>query len=381
RLMSRAGSRPAEAGVREAKEEDAGSGDRSRALSPKKRKADSACSDSEVEFVQTTDSGERRSLPVESESRLMSRAGSRQAEAGVREAKEEDAGSGDRSRALSPKKRKADSACSDSEVEFVQTTDSGERRSLPVESESQPNVIQTSSCNDQNWSDGGIKRPQTRTSVLQSRRRKLGITDATSSEDEGPVCHSLARRRLDMGTTKGGKKPSVQGEFREQATAGLSDAEADHPGQSPLPSPSLPCKPLGQDEGSGDKQPMSIFRTDGASEEESGSGRQELAREEAAERKASTPKQFDREDLCLLDATKEGNVGRFLNHSCCPNLFVQSVFVETHNRNFPWVAFFTNRHIKAGTELTWDYGYLPGSMPETEIPCQCGSHKCRKKIL
>lgn len=83
----------------------------------------------------------------------------------------------------------------------------------------------------------------------------------------------------------------------------------------------------------------------------------------------------------LLDATREGNVGRFLNHSCCPNLWVQNVFVETHDRNFPLTAFFTNRHVKARTELTWDYGYEAGTMPEKEILCQCGFTKCRKKIL
>ncbi|XP_053772531.1 histone-lysine N-methyltransferase SETDB2 isoform X2 [Desmodus rotundus] len=51
---------------------------------------------------------------------------------------------------------------------------------------------------------------------------------------------------------------------------------------------------------------------------------------------------FSKGNVFLLDATKEGNVGRFLNHSCCPNLLVQNVFVETHDRNFPLVAFFTN---------------------------------------
>ncbi|XP_055282096.1 histone-lysine N-methyltransferase SETDB2 isoform X2 [Moschus berezovskii] len=86
-------------------------------------------------------------------------------------------------------------------------------------------------------------------------------------------------------------------------------------------------------------------------------------------------------DVFLLDATKEGNVGRFLNHSCCPNLLVQNVFVETHDRNFPLVAFFTNRYVKARTELTWDYGYEAGTIPEKEILCQCGVNKCRKKIL
>ncbi|XP_075388765.1 histone-lysine N-methyltransferase SETDB2 isoform X2 [Tenrec ecaudatus] len=93
------------------------------------------------------------------------------------------------------------------------------------------------------------------------------------------------------------------------------------------------------------------------------------------------PRKFNKGNTFLLDATREGNVGRFLNHSCCPNLLVQNVFVETHDRNFPMVAFFTNRYVKARTELTWDYGYEAGSMPEKEILCQCGTNKCRKKIL
>uniref|UniRef100_A0A8C9A3L4 Histone-lysine N-methyltransferase SETDB2 n=1 Tax=Prolemur simus TaxID=1328070 RepID=A0A8C9A3L4_PROSS len=92
-------------------------------------------------------------------------------------------------------------------------------------------------------------------------------------------------------------------------------------------------------------------------------------------------RKFSKGNLFLLDATKEGNVGRFLNHSCCPNLLVQNVFVETHDRNFPLAAFFTNRYVKARTELTWDYGYEAGTTPEKEILCQCGVNKCRKKIL
>lgn len=90
---------------------------------------------------------------------------------------------------------------------------------------------------------------------------------------------------------------------------------------------------------------------------------------------------FNSKDVFMLDASKEGNVGRFLNHSCCPNLLVQNVFVETHDRKFPLMAFFTNRYVKARTELTWDYGYKTGTMPEKEILCQCGFNKCRKKIL
>ncbi|XP_058526761.1 histone-lysine N-methyltransferase SETDB2 isoform X2 [Ochotona princeps] len=86
---------------------------------------------------------------------------------------------------------------------------------------------------------------------------------------------------------------------------------------------------------------------------------------------SDSPAKSKSEHMFLLDATKEGNVGRFLNHSCCPNLWVQNVFVETHDRNFPLVAFFTNRYVKARTELTWDYGYEAGTVPEKEIMCQC----------
>ncbi|KAG7276446.1 hypothetical protein CRUP_014105 [Coryphaenoides rupestris] len=64
---------------------------------------------------------------------------------------------------------------------------------------------------------------------------------------------------------------------------------------------------------------------------------------------------FDGEDHCyIVDANVEGNVARFLNHSCSPNLFQQSVFVDTHDLRFPWLTFFTKTRVKAGTELTWD---------------------------
>ena len=30
----------------------------------------------------------------------------------------------------------------------------------------------------------------------------------------------------------------------------------------------------------------------------------------------------------------QGNIGRYLNHSCDPNVFVQNVFVESHDLRF-----------------------------------------------
>ncbi|KAF7660266.1 hypothetical protein LDENG_00285190 [Lucifuga dentata] len=88
------------------------------------------------------------------------------------------------------------------------------------------------------------------------------------------------------------------------------------------------------------------------------------------------------EDVYLLDASKEGNVGRFINHSCQPNLFVQNVFTDSHDPRFPLVAFFTNRAVTAGTELTWDYSSDTGStlQQQQEVPCLCGSDGCRGHI-
>lgn len=34
---------------------------------------------------------------------------------------------------------------------------------------------------------------------------------------------------------------------------------------------------------------------------------------------------------------------RLPQHSCSPNLFVQNVFVDTHDLRFPWVAFFASK--------------------------------------
>merc|ERR1711915_96159 len=64
----------------------------------------------------------------------------------------------------------------------------------------------------------------------------------------------------------------------------------------------------------------------------------------------------------IMDAKKAGNIGRYLNHSCFPNVMVQNVFVDTHDLRFPWIAFFTTTFVRAGRELCWDYGYKVGSV-------------------
>lgn len=82
-----------------------------------------------------------------------------------------------------------------------------------------------------------------------------------------------------------------------------------------------------------------------------------------------------------LDARVKGNVGRFFNHSCDPNMFVQNVFIETHDLRFPNVAFFALRHIKAAAELTWNYNYKMDSIPGRRIACRCEAPNCKGRIL
>ncbi|XP_001952618.2 histone-lysine N-methyltransferase eggless [Acyrthosiphon pisum] len=87
------------------------------------------------------------------------------------------------------------------------------------------------------------------------------------------------------------------------------------------------------------------------------------------------------ESVYIMDAKTSGNIGRYLNHSCSPNTFVQNVFVDTHDLRFPWVSFFALHYIPAGTELTWDYSYDVGSVPGKRMKCHCESLYCRGRLL
>jgi histone-lysine N-methyltransferase SETDB1 len=96
----------------------------------------------------------------------------------------------------------------------------------------------------------------------------------------------------------------------------------------------------------------------------------------------STRKLFGKdEDVYIMDAKEIGNIGRYLNHSCGPNVFVQNCFVDTHDLRFPWVSFFAQCHISAGQELCWDYAYIVDQVAGKEIYCECGAEGCRGRLL
>lgn len=63
----------------------------------------------------------------------------------------------------------------------------------------------------------------------------------------------------------------------------------------------------------------------------------------------------EKDNPFTVDAAKFGNVSRFFNHSCDPNLGVWAVWTDCLDLNLPKLCFFTLRSIKENEELTFDY--------------------------
>lgn len=78
----------------------------------------------------------------------------------------------------------------------------------------------------------------------------------------------------------------------------------------------------------------------------------------------------------VISAKNMGNMSRFINHSCSPNLLWQPVVHDHTDEGHPHVAFFAMKHIPPMTELTYDYGLSEGEGAKKKT-CLCGSHKCR----
>ncbi|KAM9207580.1 histone-lysine N-methyltransferase EHMT1 isoform 3-T3 [Dugong dugon] len=82
-------------------------------------------------------------------------------------------------------------------------------------------------------------------------------------------------------------------------------------------------------------------------------------------------------DVYCIDARFYGNVSRFINHHCEPNLVPVRVFMSHQDLRFPRVALFSTRPIVAGEQLGFDYGDRFWDIKGKLFGCQCGSPKCR----
>ncbi|KAK3129913.1 hypothetical protein QOZ80_6BG0486500 [Eleusine coracana subsp. coracana] len=86
-----------------------------------------------------------------------------------------------------------------------------------------------------------------------------------------------------------------------------------------------------------------------------------------------------------IDAAECGNVGRFINHSCSPNLYAQNVLWDHDDVEKPHVMFFAVENIPPLQELTYHYNYKIGQVQdkngaEKVKHCYCGSFECSGRL-
>jgi hypothetical protein len=75
----------------------------------------------------------------------------------------------------------------------------------------------------------------------------------------------------------------------------------------------------------------------------------------------------------IVDATKQGNASRFINHSCDPNCYTRQIQIDGATK----IVVFASRSIPRGCEFTYDYCF---SSEEERIQCHCGTSKCSGRL-
>ena len=74
----------------------------------------------------------------------------------------------------------------------------------------------------------------------------------------------------------------------------------------------------------------------------------------------------------IVDATERGNLARFLNHSCDPNMQVEKWYVN----RVPRLGMWAKRQIMPGEELSYNYSVKWNGDPDVAQRCYCGAHNC-----
>jgi SET domain-containing protein len=94
---------------------------------------------------------------------------------------------------------------------------------------------------------------------------------------------------------------------------------------------------------------------------------------------------FTLNEKYLIDANDGGNVARWINHSCAPNCQAWVIESADGDQRRDRVVIESKRAIRAGEELTYDYGI---TLEERQTPqlkriwaCRCGAPRCTGTLL
>ncbi|CAL5191807.1 unnamed protein product [Lathyrus oleraceus] len=87
-----------------------------------------------------------------------------------------------------------------------------------------------------------------------------------------------------------------------------------------------------------------------------------------------------KDGVFTIDAGKCGNVARFINHSCSPNLFCQNILFDHDDVRIPHIMLFAAEDIPQKTELTYNYNYKIDQVVDNGVVkkkyCYCGASEC-----
>ncbi|KAI1291695.1 Histone-lysine N-methyltransferase SETD1 [Halotydeus destructor] len=72
----------------------------------------------------------------------------------------------------------------------------------------------------------------------------------------------------------------------------------------------------------------------------------------------------------IIDATRVGNLARFINHSCNPNCYAKVITVEGQKK----IVIYSKQPIGIDEEITYDYKF---PLEDEKIPCLCQAPQCR----
>ncbi|XP_074400324.1 histone-lysine N-methyltransferase SETD1A-like isoform X1 [Zonotrichia albicollis] len=75
----------------------------------------------------------------------------------------------------------------------------------------------------------------------------------------------------------------------------------------------------------------------------------------------------------IIDATKCGNLARFIKHCCTPNCYAKVITIEAQKK----IVIYSKQPIGVNEEITYDYKFL---ITDTKISCLCRTESCCRTL-